>query len=125
MNLFQKYFILAESTAESRYYHSKGLEPPEKLSEYEILEKYKDDSNIHISFRDLKKIGINPKSFHKTPNGIYSYPLSLIWKNFNHLDKRLEIPFAGPKPYMYIFKPKNINKGLFLKEYDENNLCFS
>ena len=107
MNLFQKYFILAESTAESRYYHSKGLETSKKRSPYEQLEKYKDDPNVYISFRDIKRIGINPQPRYNTPNGIFSYPLSLIWKDFDHLKKQIYVPFAGEHPYIYVFKARN------------------
>jgi hypothetical protein len=122
MSLFKKYYQLAESTALTRYYRSKGLQPPQKLSEYEELEKYKDDPNIYISFRDTKRIGINPKTVHNTPNGVYSYPLNLIWKTFNHLDKRIEVPYAGQRLYIYVFKPKNISKGLFLSKYTDSDL---
>jgi hypothetical protein len=121
MNLFKKYFQLAESTALTRYYRSKGLEPPKKLNPYEQLEKYKDDPNIYISFRNIKRIGINPKSYYNTPNGVYSYPLSLIWKDFDHLKKQIYVPFASEHPYIYVFKPRNINKGLFLNKYTEND----
>jgi hypothetical protein len=122
MNLFKKYYSLVESTALSRYYRSKGLEVPKKLSEYEQLQKYKDNPNIYISFRTIKRIGINPQTVYNTPNGVYSYPLSLIWKNFDHLDKRIKVPFAGQHSYIYVFKPKNISKGLFLSKYTEDDL---
>ena len=42
-----------------------------KQSPYEMLEKYKDDSNIYITFTQIAKVGINPQSAHNTVNGIY------------------------------------------------------
>jgi hypothetical protein len=121
MNLFKKYYQLVESTAEIRYYHSKGLEPPKRLSNYEQLEKYKDDPDIYVSFRDIKKIGINPQSRYNTPMGIYSYPLSLIWKDFDHLNKKIEVPHAMSENFIFIFEPRNKSKGLFLTKYNEND----
>jgi hypothetical protein len=121
MSLFKKYYALIESTAETRYYRFRGLQPSKKLSPYEQLEKYKDDPDVYISFRDIKKIGINPQSRYNTPNAIYSYPLSLIWEDFDHLKKQIYVPFAGEHPYIYIFKPRNINKGLFINKYTKND----
>ena len=121
MNLFKKYYALVESTAESRYYRFKGLEFKQP-SIYEQLEKYKDDPNIYISFTVLKKLGINPKTDFSTPIGFYSYPLSLIWKNFDHLNKKIKVPWAVHMPYIHIFKPKNDANGLFIDKYDESDL---
>ena len=53
-----------------------------KLSAYDYLEQYKDDPDVYISFTDISKIGINPRSDFNTPNGIYTYPLREMWKDF-------------------------------------------
>ena len=121
MNLFKKYYALVESTAESRYYRSKGLEFKQP-SIYEQLEKYKDDPDIYISFTVLKKLGINPKTIFSTPIGFYSYPLHIVWKKFNHLEKKIWVPWGAHMPYIHIFKPKNDANGLFIDKYDENDL---
>ena len=121
MSLFKKYYQLVESTALTRYYRSKGLEPPKKLSIYEQLEKYKDDLDVYISFTLIKKLGINPKTDFNSPIGFYSYPLNLIWKNFDHLNKKIRIPWAIHMPYIHVFKPKENANGLFIDKYDEND----
>jgi hypothetical protein len=123
MNLFKKYFsLISESTAEDRYRKSKGLEPLEKLNPYEILEPDKDNRNIYISFRNMNKIGINPQSFHtESPNAIYTYPLKLIWKEFDHVKKKIVVQYAGEMPYIYVIRPKNPSKVLDLKKYTDLN----
>jgi hypothetical protein len=123
MSLFKKYYkIIIESTTEDRYRKRKGLEILNELSPYEQLEKYKDDPNIYISFTNIKKLGINPKTYFNTPIGIYSYPLHLIWKDFKHLDKKIWVPWALHMPYIHVFKPKDGTNGLFIDKYDENDL---
>ena len=123
MSLFKKYYqlILEEETREDRYRKSKGLKPLEKLSPYEQLEVYKDDPDIYISFRTLEKIGINPSSIYKTPNGIYTYPLSLLWygQDFDHDEKQIEVPFAGNYPYIYVIRPNSNARILDLEKYNE------
>ena len=125
MNLFKKYYrlIVEEETAEDRYRKSKGLKPLEKLSPYEQLEKYKDDPDVYISFRTLEIIGINPSSVYKTPNGIYTYPLSLLWygDDFDHEEKQIEVPFAGNYPYIYVIRPNSNARILDLEKYNESD----
>lgn len=62
-----------------------------------LKKKYsdKDVKNLFVSFVSEDKIGINPKSKYKTPNGIYTYPMEFLLKD--NL-----VPFRGSD------KPKKI-----------------
>ena len=75
-----------------------------KISAYDALEKYKDDEDIYISFTGVDKIGINPHSPYNTPISIYSYPLKEIFKEFNHKQRHVEVPFAGKAPYIWVIR---------------------
>lgn len=55
----------------------------------------KDVSDLFVSFVSVDKIGINPKSTFKTPNGVYTYPMKFL------LDGNV-VPFRGMN------KPKKI-----------------
>ena len=123
MSLFKKYYeIFTESTAEDRYRKNKGLELLEKLNPYEELQEYYDNRNIYISFRNIDKIGINPQSYHaSTPNAIYTYPLKLIWNDFDHQNKKIKVPYAGEHSYIYVIRPVNPSKCLNLRKYSESD----
>jgi hypothetical protein len=99
-----------------------------KISAILELEKYANDPEVYVSFvsdvgvnshadagtkqSEFKgdaakkqshnvrgsKIGINPRSDWDTPIGIYAYPIDYA------LDKNLNVPFAGNKPYIYVFR---------------------
>lgn len=76
-------------------------------SAYNILEQYKDDKDMYISFTQIDKIGINPQSDYNTPIGIYTYPLREIWKEFDHFGTHggtIKVPFAGNSPYVWLLK---------------------
>jgi 8-oxo-dGTP diphosphatase len=58
-----------------------------KVSAIKSLEKYKDDDNYFITFTNIEKVGINPKSPFSTPAGLYAYKLKdvydeLVEKNY-------------------------------------------
>lgn len=88
-----------------------------KQTVLEILEKYKDQEDILVSFRDdvtwtsqkndnIEKkikvsIGINPRNNYNTPTGIYSYVLKPLWKQFSNNN----LPFANRRPTIVVFKP--------------------
>lgn len=90
----------------------------QKQTVLQTLEKYKDDPEVMVSFRDKvvwtssKKrdynkefdvgIGINPNNKYNTPTGIYGYVLKPMWNKFN--DKN--IPFASDRPTIVVFKLK-------------------
>lgn len=65
------------------------------------------------------KVGINPQSRYDTPNGIYSYPLTReMFKSL--LDGAIGgHGFAQSQPFIGLFKPKNVDKILFVKPEKE------
>lgn len=62
--------------------------------------------NVFVSFTDLEKLGINPKSKYNTPLGIYSYPAEYILETTEKLMPMTVLPFAGDSPWANIFKSK-------------------
>ena len=81
-----------------------------KISAYDALRKYKDDSDIYITFTEINKVGIFPMSGFNTPNGIYTYPLQQIWKEYRIDQKRSisqAVPFAGDRPHIQVLRLKN------------------
>jgi hypothetical protein len=124
MNLFKKYYqlIVEEETAEDRYRRKKGLPPLEKISPYEKLEKYKDDPDVYISFRDTKLIGINPQTrYTSTPNAIYTYPLKILWKDFSHIRGEIVVPFVNNFPYIFVIKVKSNARELNFTKYSKDD----
>lgn len=59
--------------------------------------------NRFVSFTDIEKLGINPKSADKfnTPVGVYSYPIEYIYKVLSSGNK--EQMFATDRPYVNVF----------------------
>lgn len=83
-----------------------------------LKEKYsKDNEDLFVSFVSVDKIGINPNSSYKTPNGVYTYPM-------NFLVKGNKVPFRGrsaPKK-IKILKAKSekvLDHNLSKEEYEE------
>lgn len=52
----------------------------EKESSFRTYEKYINNPNIFVHFTNIDKVGINPKTVFKTPVGVYTYPLSYVYK---------------------------------------------
>lgn len=112
MVFLRQYNSLYED-AISRYYQKIGKNIPKKLqrkSTFSKLEKYS-NKDVYISFRDIERIGINPKTVYDTPVGVYAYPLKAIWNlqdrhNFDPKTQTFKVPFAGTQPYIYILKTK-------------------
>lgn len=79
------------------------------------IEKYNNDG-YYISFTNIDKIGINPKSKYNTPIGIYSYPvIDEIYDNIKSKQSFSKgTPFAGDAKYIWLFSPKNKENGLYL-----------
>lgn len=61
--------------------------------------------NLFVSFTNVDKLGINPKSHlaYDTPIGIYSYPASYVVKTAGS-DTMSKLPFAGTQPHVNLFK---------------------
>lgn len=88
----------------------KNPEMNPKISAYEALKKYKDDSDIYISFTLLDKIGINPDSSYQTPSGIYCYPLKESWNKLKIYEKKSiggNFPYVSRYPYIWVLRNKS------------------
>lgn len=60
--------------------------------------------NGFVSFTDVAKLGINPKSNYDTPLGIYAYPISYVHQQLDYTEHPIAVlPFAGEAPYANIF----------------------
>lgn len=71
----------------------------------------------YMSFTELEKLGINTRSRHNTPLGIYAYPL--IFSIANDFSKG-EIPFASENPFIQIFEAQNSSKLLVIDKNGES-----
>lgn len=85
-----------------------------RKSSLEYLRQYKDDEDIYISFTDLPKIGINPKTkHHSTPVGIYAFPLKKSWHFYKIEEEGIGgFPYAAStnqklEQYIWILKSTN------------------
>jgi hypothetical protein len=77
--------------------------------------------NMFVSFTDVNKIGINPKSRYSTPNGIYSYPLKSIIDYYKVHKSMAKLPYAGDSRFMNIFQIRS-KKGIqLISEYSESD----
>lgn len=97
--------IINEELLEAR----RNPELNQKASSIDILSKYVNQKDIFISFTDIDKLGINPQTPHSeaSPNGIYGYPLSDVLPNMIKAGTVKAVPYAGERPYIWIFKPKS------------------
>jgi hypothetical protein len=94
----------------------------QKKTALEILDKYKNDGNIHISYTQIKKIGINPRTtYDETPLAVYTYPLKEIWNDINNEGIR-NVAFAAQKAnYIYVLREKG-KKIVDVKDYRVTSL---
>ena len=80
------------------------------LPAWKIIEKYKDDPNIFITFTKIPKVGINPQSGYDTPLGIYCYPLKETFDYYNVEEiknfSKYPFPHNHNKIYVGIIKLK-------------------
>jgi hypothetical protein len=63
-----------------------------------------DITNLFISFTQLPKLGINPRSHYNTPLGIYAYPADYVVASTHGRYSMATLPFAGKQPYANIFQ---------------------
>jgi hypothetical protein len=70
---------------------------PDVVSE---LRKYASDPNVYITFVDIPKVGLNPKTTYNTPLGIYAYPVQAYWHQIEHGS----VPFAADRPFVYVLE---------------------
>jgi hypothetical protein len=64
--------------------------------------------NCFVSFTEIEKLGINPKSKHETPLGIYAYPAEYVHRASSYGKKSMDnsVPFAGDSEFANIFSAK-------------------
>ena len=67
------------------------------------LQPYVAQDDVFVSFSDIPKLGINPRTDYNTPAGIYSYPLKQMWPAI----KSNTIPYAGERQYVLVFQPRS------------------
>lgn len=86
------------------------------------LEKWSNDSKIHISYTAIRKIGINPKSkFIDTPLAVYAYPLKEVWNDIKNEGVR-NVRFAA-NTSKFIFVLQETGSGLKdVSSYTKGNL---
>ena len=58
----------------------------------------------YMTFTKINKVGVNPGSKYKTPNGIYAYPLT---KSIYEQLAAGNLPFAQEQPYVSIIEPED------------------
>jgi hypothetical protein len=84
-----------------------------------------DITNLFISFTQLPKLGINPRSKYNTPLGIYSYPADYVVESTRGRYSMANLPFAGKQPYANIFQGRgnivHLNTMTLQDEYRYND----
>ena len=75
-----------------------------KISINQAIAQFKDQPNTYISFTEIDKLGINPKSNHDTPVGIYAYPIAYVYERMGDKWSANALPFAGEQPFANIFQ---------------------
>lgn len=108
--------INAYLTLSKNKYHENLIDYLEKNN----LTSLSNVNNYYVTFVEIPKFGINPRSLYNTPMGIYSYPLftkdifDIIINNKNPM----KVPFVGTAKYVILFKDYNqINKVAHLHTY--------
>lgn len=88
--LFHKYPVLLIDLFEAR--SAKAMD---------ILARYLVRPNMFVTFVDIEKIGVHPRSDHtSTPTGIYAYPL----KEAYEMMEQKTVRFAGDRKYICLFE---------------------
>lgn len=92
-----------------------------------ILSEYKNKDDIHISFTKYPEIKINKNrennsyaTLMETPNGIYTYPLKLIWKKIE--SKKINKLFAADWSKYCLILKENTNNIVYTAKYNNSNL---
>lgn len=94
----------------------------QKQSSYEHMKKYSDDDSIFVSYTQIDKLGINPRSSYNTPIGIYTYPLKIVFKKYIEPTKNVRrVPFAGRQPYIQVAKLDSNVKILSIPNYNKSD----
>jgi hypothetical protein len=85
-----------------------------KRSQNDVLLDYmrREDDTYYVTFTRLDKVGINPHSKYKTPNGIYCYPLRNAWEYY-HENK---VPNAEDHDNISLYDYDNVDDKLLRKK---------
>lgn len=75
--------------------------------------------NLFVSFTQIDKLGINPKSDYNTPLGIYSYPITYVIDQLGDKKATHKLPFAGDSPYINFFKARGNIINIYEIDIDE------
>lgn len=75
-----------------------------KTDPFEVLECHYGEEDMFVNFMNLPKLGINPRSPHNTPLGVYAYPLSSNNIEMQIRDDRL--PYMGDARYINIIRAR-------------------
>lgn len=62
------------------------------------------------------KLGINPRTDHGTPLGIYGYPIKHV------LDKELRVEYGRGRPFIWVFRIKDVSRVLDFSTYTDEDL---
>ncbi len=81
------------------------------------MEQYRDDPDIHVSFTDIEKMGINPRdTCAVTPLGVYAYPITHALRALD----RQTIPFASGREHLYVLRATG--RMLEMNQYSDADL---
>jgi hypothetical protein len=96
------------------------LNPKEFL--VSMLDRYAKEDDVYVSFTEIDKIGLNPKSRYDTPLGIYCYPLKAAAEYYKRRDNgMIHFPFAAQAPFINILRAKPEDKILVISKYTDED----
>lgn len=86
----------------------KNPEQNPKVSINQQIDDYvgNDPEHAYISFTEIDKLGINPKSDYETPLGIYAYPVDYVQHETEDGQLMRALPFAGESEYANLFRAR-------------------
>lgn len=61
------------------------------------------DQPAYVSFTALDKLGVNPRSIHKTPVGIYAFPADYVLEKTRGGKSMINLPYAGDVGFANLF----------------------
>ena len=98
--------IIKQAILERTRADKEGVELRSQLSKMDgYLEQTADGKPMfYMTFTKINKVGINPGSKYKTPNGIYTYPIT---KSIYELLAAGNLPFAQEQPFVSIIEPED------------------
>lgn len=76
--------------------------------------------SLVVTYTNVDKVGINPKSKYNTPLGIYFYPLDYVLER--NTDKSFGVPFAGDSPYLNVCELVPYDKILHMRKSEDHSM---